>query len=374
MFRKHYKSKKGGSKPLNKTPKSRKSVSNSSNKFNLARQSSVASAASLARQSNSSIANNSHSSIANNSQVSNIMAKKSLLDKTNPIDILRNLDANIFGTVKQTSINCNILFLKNMNDRGIYHYTIKTDDRIYTASKEEIVEIQSLLKNNGSKLCSYDVSDVYMDEQYDTSTFSFILLSSDYITYDLRKRHKQSLVLCGILFLNEVKNSKRRIDKNINLYLPLICSKPGLGGLLINYAEILGTLYGYHKLLLTSIDKPFGFYLYKQYQLEKGTNTYDIDSSVKVSAFKKTANKKLSVNNRLKHLAHFRNNNGLVRSYNNLASILPKEITQNSVERNRFLKSGIIDSLHGIKKDDDGIHMFKILNPEIKYEKKPKKK
>ena len=138
MFRKHYKSKKGGSKPLNKTPKSSnstKSVLNSSNKSKLARQSSAASAASLARQSNSSI--------ANNSQVSNIMAKKSLLYKTKPIDILRNLDANIFGTVKQTSINCNILFLKNINDRGIYHYTIKTDDRIYTASEEEIVEIES---------------------------------------------------------------------------------------------------------------------------------------------------------------------------------------------------------------------------------------
>jgi len=287
---------------------------------------------------------------------------KMVLDKNEPIDILKTLDANIFSTVKKTSINCNILLLKNIN-RGISNYTIKTPTRIYKASDEEIAEIENILKIHGNKLCTYDVKSTYLDDVYKTSTFSFILLSSDYITYKLRKRHKQSLTLCGILFLNEKKNSRQKNDKKINLYLPLICSKPGLGGVLLNYAETLGTIYGYHKLLLKSIDKPFGFYLYKQYQLEKGTNTHEFDKAVQMVAFTKTPNNKLKVNNRLKNTARFRHHNGTLRKYNNLASILPPQITQNNVERHRFLKSGVINSLHGIKKDGDGVHLFKILNP-----------
>ena len=275
--------------------------------------------------------------------------------------ILASLKSNVFKTVRTNkNINCNILLIRMKNT-----YAIKDNDGIRIPSKLEINMLENILHITGHKLCSYTVNPGYIMENYKDSDISFVLFSNISVPYNLRKKNTPPISICGLLFLNNMK-------KHNALYIPLICAKSGLGGSLIELAEETAKKFKKKQVRLTSIDQPIGFYLKLGYQLQKGRNTYIVPKNVHVKLFKKkVTNEALEIlNDSLVDSAAFTNKLGFVRKFkdvkfrlrtkkNNTAS--RKYSLRNRLNTSKFINKGDIGMLYNIKKDDDGIFMFKDL-------------
>ena len=275
--------------------------------------------------------------------------------------ILASLKSNVFKYVKTNkNLICNILLIKMKNT-----YVIKDIEGIRIPSKLEINILENILHITGHKLCSFKVNPGYIIENYKNSDISFVLFSKISIPYNLRKKTIQPISICGLIFLNNMKQHSA-------LYIPLICAKPGLGSSLIELAEETAKKFGRKQVRLTSIDQPIGFYLKLGYQLQKGRNTYLVPKNTHIKLFKKKiTNETLEIiNDSLIDSAAFTNKLGLVRKFkdikfrlrtkkNNTAS--RKYSLRNRLNTSKFINKGDIGMLYNIRKDDDGIFMFKDL-------------
>jgi hypothetical protein len=72
------------------------------------------------------------------------------------------------------------------------------------------------------------------------------------------------------------KNLKTTSDKHQNIYLDLICSRPGFGSNLLKIAEEAAKNLGKTRLFLRSVDTPLAFYLYKKYIFIPGPDTINL--------------------------------------------------------------------------------------------------
>lgn len=279
---------------------------------------------------------------------------------------------DIFSKIKDHSVTCNILLLK-VNVGNEIHYGVKTQKKIYVPLKHEIDLYELVLKQNIGQLCKHTVNTRYGIEQYESNTFSFVLFTNEIeTTIKTRERTnvrsgsttKTRLNICGLVFLKEYSDI---------LYLSLICAKAGIGSQLLKLAEIFTetntsfiTNLPYKNLLLTSLEDPLGFYIYKKYKLERGRGHYPLSSGSQHKVLK--TNK--TIDNQLRKHGYITNDMGLTYKISNIASTLPRKAINNMAipnrsrrDKSRFLtKTTKLSGLYNVKvnHNNNGVKMSKM--------------
>ena len=84
----------------------------------------------------------------------------------------------------------------------------------------------------------------------------------------------------------------RRRNSTQDIYIKLICSEArsktesmGLGTKFMNLTETMGKILKCNKVVLSSVDKPLGFYLSKNYKPVSGSSLYEIPEDIKIPIF-----------------------------------------------------------------------------------------
>ena len=270
---------------------------------------------------------------------------------------------DIFSSINKThkkDIPCNLLLLKALSPDGTSHFAIQEYDYVNktvstrTPSDDETYYLNDILFLSGNIVCKHEISIDYLKWAYLESDLSFVLFSK-YI--DERTRTKEANVsVCGLLFLKILHNK----DFSKNLYIELICSEEksesestGLGSKFMKFTESIAKDGKFKKILLSSVDKPLGFYLSKGFKAVKGEELYEIPKGIKIPIFKRG---KLLQSN-LPNSALFLNNAGMATEYENATRLLPPSNNNRSARRaspranagKKYLGDGSIGALKGVK-------------------------
>ena len=287
---------------------------------------------------------------------------------------------NIFSSINKKhkkDIRCNLLLLRSLSPDGSVYYAIQEYDSVNKIlhtripSEDETAYLSDILFLDGNKVCKHEIGEEYLKAAYLESDLSFVLFSK---FIDERTRTSEaSISVCGLLFLNYLYNK----DFSRNLYIELICSEGrsesetiGLGSKFMQLTESIAKDGKFKKIVLSSVDKPLGFYLSKSYQVVKGSDMYEIPEGIKIPIFKRG---KLLQSN-LPKSALFLNNSGMATTYENATRLLPPTNNNRSLRRvsprtnagKKYLGDGTIGALKGVKLNVDNaskmVVMEKIVN------------
>ena len=272
------------------------------------------------------------------------------LSTKNLKQFVRTLDNGIFKSLNNSTNMCNLLLVKIKNNNGVFHYIKSSNGKIEVPSDSMLSILLNTMKLAENKLCSFTVNKDYVNEQYDTNNISLVLFSK----HINQRSKKAKYVLCGLLFLKEFR-------KHI-IYLSLICSKPKIGSAFILVAEKLSQKLGYDKLKLVSIDDPLGFYIHKGYSFLKGHQIYEIPKKVTIKGLKFNKHELYNSYSQLLKHAGYLDSGGHVIPLKNTTKLLTKRIKTSGFTRKQLTEvNKKVDILFNIKKNDDGIHMYKKL-------------
>ena len=288
------------------------------------------------------------------------------------------LDNSLFSSVDKRhkkDIPCNLLLLKILNKSGEEHYAIQEFDTltnlsiIRIPSEDEIDFFKSRLFLDGNKVCKYDISGEYLRDSFEYGEICFVLFSK-HVT-ERTRTSEAVLNVCGLLFLDLI----RRKNATQDIYIKLICSESrsesesvGLGTKFMNLAETMGKILKCNKVLLSSVDKPLGFYLSKNYKPVTGTSLYEIPEDIKIPIFKRGK----VLQSSLPQKALFLNSMGMTTSYGDATRLLPP--VSNSDNRRRtpresagrkYLGSGTIGALSGVKLDVDDTSEMVVMEKDL---------
>jgi len=306
---------------------------------------------------------------------------------------LKRLSTNIFMSIDKAhkkNMACNTLFLKvktgSTNKYAVKeHNAVLNENVIRTPDDDEIQFFENIVKIDGNKVCNYDVSQTFVEHSYDNCDFGFVLFSKTTID-SLRSRNTPSYSVCSLLFLKLIKNKTPPND----LYISLICAEAksasessGIGSKLMTFTEDFARQGKLGKIVLSSLDKPIGFYSSKGFRPIKGSDIFDIPEEVRLSIFKRDGS---LLHPELPKHALFVNSHGMTTSYNNATRLLSKnssKTTMNDVLNSlkpeesfaprrsdrtmagrKYLKDGKIGALKGVKIDEDMLLMYKDIMPK----------
>ena len=280
-------------------------------------------------------------------------SKKKTIDKLKKSKMFRfieTLDNGVFKSLKDSESMCNLLLIKIKNKYGDHYFIKRPDNSITVPTLELLDTLKKVLLTSENKLCSYTVRKDYINDEFESNNISFVLYSES-----INKRTKKAkYIICGLLFLKEY-------NKNI-LYLSLVCTKKGFGSKFLVLAETLCKSLGYNRLKFTSIDNPLGFYVSKGYKFEKGTQTYEVPDGVVIKGVTTDRDKKniFTTFNELVKNAGYLNSKGRIRTLKDNTRTLSKKVKDSGLSRSQLQAlNKKIDILFNIKKDSDGVAMYK---------------
>ena len=291
----------------------------------------------------------------------------------------KSLFSNIDKRHKK-EIGCNMLLFKFLTQDDQEFYAINEFDKynnqtvIRIPSDEEVQYLMSMILLDGTKICKYDIGNEYLKECLDYCDISFFLFSK---SVDARTRTNEALInLCGLLFLDLI----RRKNSTKDIYVKLVCSESrsssenvGLGSKFMLLTENIGKLLKCDKVLLSSVDKPLGFYLSKNYKPVSGKSLYEIPEDIKIPIFKRGK----VLQSSLPKKALFLNSMGMTTSFNNATRLLPQNNNLNNRRRTtretagkKFLGDGTIGALSGVKLDIDPTSEMVVMEKSL-FDNKP---
>ena len=300
---------------------------------------------------------------------------------------LKRLQTSIFMKIDKKhkqNMDCNTLFLKVKHGEDKYHAvkelnSVTNETTVRTPSHDEVLFFENLVKLDGNSICKYDVSPQFVSYYYDDCDFCFVLFSKT-TPESLRSRAQPSYAVCSLLFLKILKNPTPPND----LYITLVCAeqkskseKSSMGTRLITFAENFAKQGKLGKIVLSSLDKPLGFYSSKGFSPIKGKHLFEVPEDVRLSIFKKDGS--LLHPDLPKH-ALFVNSHGMTTSFNNATRLLPRNtnrtevlsgLSMNPLRRSsrstkgkKFLgEHSKIGALTGVKVGEDMLIMEKVINP-----------
>ena len=202
-----------------------------------------------------------------------------------------------------------------------------------------------------NKLCKYTINKTYTKSGYLDSDISIVLFN------DTRKSKRSTIskysfgqTIYGILFLEEDRSDE------YTFYLNLICSKKGIGSILLQLCETIGTYFEYDKIGLSSVDDPMSFYIYKKYFFKKGRKRFEIRNDIDIDPYEYEMDSgRLVLKKALKRVGYFTED-----GHNTRISGFPKAMGTRRLSRKvkRSLKR--VGALRNISLNSDGnVKMFK---------------
>ena len=221
---------------------------------------------------------------------------------------------------------------------------------------EMLKRFESEFEVTNNKLCKYTINKTYTKSGYLDSDISIVLFN------DMRHSKRSTIskytfgqTIYGILFLEEDPSDE------YTFYLNLICSKKGLGSLLLKLCETIGTYFDYDKIGLSSVDDPMSFYIYKKYFFKKGKTRFEIRNDIDIDPYEMDAGR-LVLKKALKRVGYFTED-----GQNTKISDIPKTMGTRRLARTvkRSLKR--VGALRNISLNSDGnVKMFK----KVEYQDK----
>lgn len=274
-----------------------------------------------------------------------------VIDVSNIGHFISNLYNGIFKSLrKPKGIDCNLLLVEVKNKNGIFRYIKKADGTIIPPTSDVLKDLNNELFKNKNKLCSFKVNKGYINEQYQQSNISLVLFSKT-----INKRtQKVKYIICGLLFLKEIVNSK-----NNNLYIPLICCKPGIGSGFMLMAEKIAQDLGYHKLTLNSMADPLGFYIHKGFQLEQGNDVYTLENPMFLNTYNESSGEIRTMYQNAANHATYLSEKGSLISHRDRKRTLTKKVKGQPTRAQKKFLGKSLSSLMGVKKKGNEIGMFK---------------
>ena len=207
-----------------------------------------------------------------------------------------------------------------------------------------------------NKLCKYTINKTYTKSGYADSDISIVLYNdSRKSKRDTISKYSYGQTIYGLLFLEEDPSDE------YTFYLNLICSKKGLGSLLLKLCETIGTYFDYDKIGLSSVDDPMSFYIYKNYFFKKGKTRFEIRDDIDIDPYEMDSGR-LVLKKALKRVGYFTEDGQNTRILG-----FPKARGTKRLARTvkRSLKR--VGALHDISLNSDGnVKMFK----KIQYQDK----
>lgn len=243
------------------------------------------------------------------------------------------------------------IFLKRKGKKGLE-----------SVNHEVLKRFEKEFQVTNNKLCKYYINQSYTKSGYLDSDVSVILFN------DARKSKRSTIskytfgqTIYGILFLEEDPKDK------YTFYLNLVCSKKGLGSLLLKFCETIGTYFDYDKIGLSSVDTPMSFYIYKNYLFKAGKERFQINNRIDIDPYEidKLTNR-IVVKKALQRVGYFTEDDQNTRIVG-----FPKATRSRRLQRKvkRSLKR--VGALRNVSLNSDGnVKMFKKVQHQDKVELK----
>jgi len=252
--------------------------------------------------------------------------------------------------------NCNLFLVKYKATGGggsksgasgiVNNYELyENKTKITDIHQEKRKHLEKIYSEEGNILCK-GIGKDFINQAYLESDISILQFSRTRTTKRITKRvtkqvpefSKRPFSLCGIICLKNLVDTA----EHANIYLDLICSRPGFGSNLLKIAENCAKTIGKTRLFLKSVDSPLPFYVYKDYTFITGQDIVDLSKEPSFSRF--FADPKNILKNKGRSMYEF----GITIKYSN------------RISSKRKLSN--INILNGVKGDiDDGIAMYKDL-------------
>ena len=195
------------------------------------------------------------------------------------------------GNILDPKKNCNLFLVKYKAPEGggsksgatriVNKYELFENKKKIPISiaKKQITNLEQIYSEQGNILCK-GIGQDFIDLAYKESDISILQFSRTRTTKRITKRvitqipkiSKRPFSLCGIICLKNLKDT----GKEKNIYLDLICSRPGFGSNLLQIAEKFAKTIGKTRLFLKSVDSPLPFYVYKKYKLLHGSDVINL--------------------------------------------------------------------------------------------------
>ena len=278
------------------------------------------------------------------------------IDGSNIKHFISKLDKNIFKTLREPKgVECNLLLVEVKNNYGTFRFIKRADGVLVEPKIEVLKQLSSSLFTSANKLCLFKVNKGYIKEQNQESNISLVLFSET-----INKRTKEvKYIICGLLFLKE-----KMYKKSNNLYIPLICCKPGIGSGFMLLAEKIAQDLGYDKLTLNSMADPLGFYIHKGYQFDKGNDVYTLENPLFLDKYnKKTGEVRTVYQNAANHAGYLNQKGRLVsHRYRKIGTQfgIPRQKVKDVLSRSqKKLLGRSVSALMRVKMKGNEIGMYK---------------
>jgi len=277
-----------------------------------------------------------------------------LIDSINESNIkhfISKLDNRIFKSLrKPKGVDCNLLLVEVKNKNGTFRYVKRADDTLYEPKIDVLKQLSASLFTTANKLCLFKVNKGYIKEQHQQSNISLVLFSET-----INKRtQKVKYIICGLLFLKE-----KMYKKSNNLYIPLICCKPGIGSGFMLSAEKIAKDLGYNKLTLNSMADPLGFYIHKGYQFDKGNDVYTLENPLFLDKYNQKTGEVRTVYQNAANHAGYLNQKGRLISHRDKKRILTQKVKDILSRTQKKFLGRSASSLMRVKKKGNEIGMYK---------------
>ena len=273
------------------------------------------------------------------------------IDGKNIKHFISKLDKNIFKSLREPKdVECNLLLVEVKNKHGTFRFIKREDGTLFEPNIELLKQLSDSLFTSANKLCLFKVNKGYIKEQNQDSNISLVLFSEN-----IHKRTKKvKYIICGLLFLKE-----KMYKKSNNLYIPLICCKPGIGSGFMLLAEKIAQDLGYNKLTLSSMADPLGFYIHKGYQLDKGNDVYTLEKPLFLDKYNKKTGEVRTVYQNAANHAGYLNQKGRLVSHRDRKRIITQKVKDVLSRSQKKLLGSSVSSLMRVKKKGNEIGMYK---------------
>jgi hypothetical protein len=251
--------------------------------------------------------------------------------------LIETLKKKSYKKKRLDDINCDVFFVK-IGD----NYILIKNGKKETINDQKKTQFIKAFNEDNKLICS-GIGPDFITESYNDSDISILQFSQSRTTPRKVTLSTRPYSLCGIICLKNLKDDVGRNGlPHSNIYLDLICSRPGIGSNLLQIAEMISKDIGKNCIYLKSVDRPLAFYLYKGYKFVSGEQTINLSDVPSFKGFFADPNCEL-----VKHGREQRKNKTTVK-FSNRVSTKRKCANVNIIE---FVKGDL----------DNGISMYKDL-------------
>jgi len=183
-----------------------------------------------------------------------------------------SFNKNKLSQILEPKENYNLFLVKYKSEKDHMYRLFEDKKEIADIHQEKRKHLEQIFYEDNKHICK-GIGQDFINNSYLESDISVLQFANTRTISRKSKVGTPHNPLGGIICF---KNLKTTSDKHQNIYLDLICSRPGFGSNLLKISENFAKNLGKTRLFLRSVDTPLAFYLYKKYIFIAGQDTINL--------------------------------------------------------------------------------------------------